>query len=251
MSRKSWLIFFVVTAFLAVGGAFLKNVQANQKLGLPGVVVAPKPVFDPNGNMVGTNSVDLPEEVLDYTSEARPIQQLVLDWLPKDTTYGQRLYKAADGFEAMIGVVLMGTDRTSIHKPQYCLTGQGWVIDSVETVGVPIPRPQSYDLQVTKMITSREVPLPSGGSTIKRGIFVYWFVADKLLTADHTQRMWSMVTHMMRTGELQRWAYVTCFALCAPGQEDAAFDRIKELLAATVPDFQLATSTTTAMVSGR
>jgi hypothetical protein len=43
----------------------------------------------------------------------------------------------------------------------------------------------------------------------------------------------------LRTGVLQRWAYVTCFSVCQPGQEEATFNRMKEFLAAAVPEFQL------------
>jgi hypothetical protein len=39
---------------------------------------------------------------------------------------------------------------------------------------------------------------------------------------------------------LQRWAYVSYFAVYEPGQEDAAFERVKKLIMASVPEFQLA-----------
>jgi hypothetical protein len=38
----------------------------------------------------------------------------VLDFLPKDTSYGQRQYQTPDGsFKTTLNVVMMGTDRTS------------------------------------------------------------------------------------------------------------------------------------------
>jgi hypothetical protein len=42
----------------------------------------------------------------------------------------------------------------------------------------------------------------------------------------------------LRTGILDRWAYVSVFAYGAPGQENAVFDRIKTLIQETVPEFQ-------------
>jgi len=36
-------------------------------------------------------------------------------------------------------------------------------------------------------------------------------------------------------------AYVACLSFCYPGQEEATYARIKELISATVPEFQLAT----------
>jgi len=49
-----------------------------------------------------------------------------------------------------------------------------------------------------------------------------------------------MAREMFRTGVLQRWAYVSCFVVCAPGQEDATFERMKKFIAAGVPEFQTA-----------
>jgi hypothetical protein len=43
----------------------------------------------------------------------------------------------------------------------------------------------------------------------------------------------------LRTGVLQRWAYLSYFAVCAPGQEDAAFERMKNLIVHSVPEYQL------------
>jgi hypothetical protein len=44
---------------------------------------------------------------------------------------------------------------------------------------------------------------------------------------------------MLRAGVLQRWAMISYFTACAPGQEDAAFERLKKLIAASAPEFQL------------
>ena len=76
--------------------------------------------------------------------------------------------------------------------------------------------------------------------TRARGIYVYWFVADNELTADHLQRMWWMARDLVRTGTLQRWAYVGCFATCLPGGEQPTFERMKQFIAAAAPEFQLA-----------
>jgi hypothetical protein len=243
MNRQSWIIFSVTAAFIAGTGLLLHSFSSRQTLGKPGIRVAAKPVFDPKGGVVGTNSIDLPEQVLDYTSQALPVEFVVLDWLPKDTTYGQRLYKAADGFQTAINAVLMGTDRTSIHKPDYCLAGQGWQIDPTasEVTTIRINEPRPYDLPITKLITTREVRTEAGHNATIRGVYLYWLVADARLEPYHNRIMNSIITHMLRTGELQRWAYVTCFAACLPGQEEATFNRLKDFLAAAVPRFQLTT----------
>ncbi len=107
------------------------------------------------------------------------MDKATLDWLPQDTSFGQRLYRAPDGFQTSVSVVLMGSDRTSLHKTEFCLEGQGWRIDrsaSKETT-VPMDRPYAYDLPVMKFIATKEVTV-NGQSVTARGIYVLWFVAD-------------------------------------------------------------------------
>jgi hypothetical protein len=70
------------------------------------------------------------------------------------------------------------------------------------------------------------------------GVFIYWFVADNELTADHGKRVWRMGSHLLFTGELQRWAYVICSKSCPVGAEDETFEEMKAFIAASVPEFQ-------------
>jgi hypothetical protein len=247
MKRQSWLVLVVVLALMGAGAAFLARRQAVQKLGEPGVKVVAEPAYDVEGKPVGSNSVYLPERVLNFTSEPEPVAKVTLGWLPKDTTYGQRIYKAPDGFSASLNVVLMGSDRTSIHKANWCLNGMGWKIDKTDLTTIPIAEPHPYDLPVMRLTTSKQLSSPSGEKTLQRGVYVYWFVADNELTPLHGQRMWWMARDMLRSGVLQRWAYVACFRPCAPGQEDVVYDRMKELIAAAVPKFQRAAVPTKAL----
>ena len=80
-----------------------------------------------------------------------------------------------------------------------------------------------------------------GKSQTIRGIDVYWFVAEDQLTGSHWTRMRSSATHLLQTGELQRWAYVFCFTTCRPGEEKATYEHMCKFLAASVPEFQLTT----------
>lgn len=182
---------------------------------------------------------DLPERVLDYGSKWRDTDDITLGTLPKDTSFGQRQYRAPDGFWLDLRVVLMGRDRTSMHKPQLCLTGQGWHIDdgaSAQT-SVRVPRPYQYDLPVVELVAHSVDQQNRPWS----GIYVYWYVADDAVSASTSgmQRMYWMAAKLLRTGILQRWAYVSCFAPCPPGQEAATFNRLKTFIAAAVPEFQL------------
>ena len=212
----------------------LRQLQAHQKLGRPAVKTSP---------IAGSQRlrVDLPEQVLDYASKVVEVDERTLSWLPQDTSFGARRYTAPDGFWTDVSVVLMGSDRTSLHKTEFCLEGQGWRIDrsaSLETK-LHLGRPYAYDLPVMKFIATKEVTI-NGQKAMARGVYVFWFVADNdEYTARHWQRMWWMARDLFRTGVLQRWAFISYFSVCAPGGENATFERMKKFIAASAPEFQL------------
>ena len=162
--------------------------------------------------------------------------------LPADTSFGGRRYEAPDGFSMMLNVVLMGSDRTSLHKPQFCLEGQGWQIDPSASLAtsVRIERPEDYELPVVRLVASREGGA-EGQRQVIRCVYTYWFVADDALSASVSgfQRMWMMGSKLLRTGILQRWAYVSCLSVCKPGDEEPTFERMKQMIAAATPEFQL------------
>ncbi len=239
MKLQSVLLLGLVALMVGGTGAFLYHVRYHQKLGPSGVKLIPQPSYDTRGHIVASNSIFLPEKVLEYTSELPPIDDALLSWLPKDTTYGMRIYSSPDGFKIVVSVILMGADRSSIHKPEYCLPAQGWKIERTEFTDVAVAEPQAYTLPVVRILSSREGQLPTGAPISLAGVNIYWFVTRNKLATRHNEWMWSMMKHFLRTGELERWAYVMCNTKCLPGQEEAACERMKRFIGAAVPHFQL------------
>jgi len=221
MNRQNWIYLTVCTVLMAGTAGLLIWLRTHQHLGQPGV------------------KLDLPEQVLDYSSMVLPVSEEEIYTLPKDTSFGRRLYnRVINGHtnELLLTVVLMGSDRTSLHKPQFCLTGQGWQIQRTERKVISVNQPHPYLLPVMELVAQKKF-----GDLEARGLYTYWFVADQSLTADHWQRMWWMAKNLLLHGVLQRWAYVSCFMTCAPGQEEAARDQLHHFIASAVPEFQLAT----------
>lgn len=252
MTRQASVI--LVLVLLMVGGTagFLVRLQGAQKLGRPGVRVVAEPTLSESETVLATHSVYLPEHVLDFASTNLAISSNVVSFLPRDTTYGSRRYWAADGFSVHLNVVLMGADRTSIHKPQICLLAQGWRFPPAETVTLTVPRPEPYVLTVKRILTHpRAFKTPDGREDVVRGIYVYWFVADNLLTAEHGERMWWMSRDLVRSGVLDRFAYISFYSICRPGQEEETFDRMKDFIAASVPEFQLTAGRTETAAGGK
>lgn len=235
MNRKNWILLIAGLALIGGGAGGLARLQGHLTLSPPGVKTHPIPG---SANL----QVELPERVMDYTAKFVLPDEVTTNSLPRDTSYGQAFYNAPDNFCIQMNVVLMGTDRTSMHKPQFCLEGQGFHIDQSrsEATTVHIDQPCEYDLPIVKLVASKEVEIEGKRQAIQ-GVYVYWFVADDAVSASVSgfQRMWWFAKKRLTTGVLQRWAYVSCFAVCHPGQEDVAFEKIKQFIAVGVPEFQL------------
>jgi len=183
--------------------------------------------------------IDLPERVLDFTSTNVPEPEVVLGYLPKDTSYAERLYRAPGGSDFGISaiVILMGADRTSIHRPEYCLPGQGWRIDKKNQERISIGA-QNYELPVTKWTVSNSYQTPDGKKVEVNGVFVFWLVSANEQSTGIVKFQGYLLRDLLLTGVLQRWAYVSYFSACEAGQEDATFERMKRLITASVPEFQ-------------
>jgi hypothetical protein len=231
-----------VLVLIAGTALVLSRMRDLVRLGKPGIKVVQRDVHDENGKLVATNAVYFPE-VPGYSMTNLPIDRLVLELLPRDTTFGRTHYEATNGFSTMLNAVLMGNDRTSIHRPEICLVSQGLYIDEKQITSIPIQEPVPYQLPVTLLSTTGEMKLPDGRMARRRVLYVYWFVADGEVTAAHTQRMASMALGLLKTGELQRWAYISCLADCEIGREAELLAEMQKFIAAAVPQFQLATGT--------
>lgn len=231
MKNQKWLLLVVALALMAGTAGALTWLRAHQKLGRPGI----RAVAIPGSVMM---RIDLPENVPGFTSTNMPEPEIVLNYLPKDTSYAGRLYTATNGVQINSTVILMGGDRTSIHKPDYCLPGQGWTINAKAVVNIPVAGPQPYALPVAKWVVGNGYQTPDGQKHLVSGLYVFWFVADGRQTTDNYERMWWLGRDLLRTGVLQRWAYIAYFAMCAPGQEDATFEQMKDLIARSAPALQ-------------
>jgi hypothetical protein len=223
------LLLIAVTAFL------LLHLKAHQRLGEPGIKTR---------SLADSKNLEvlLPETAANFTSEIMTNSEQMLLWLPSDTSFRVRRYRTTDGFWSDLSAVLMGSDRSSIHKPQICMTGQGWAIDNSKShvESLPMTRPRAYDLPVNYVIASKVVKDDQGHELDLRGIYLYWFVDGTHYTASSWRWMaWLLPRDLLLHGVLERWAYISYFSPCLPGQEAATLDRMKKLIAATVPEFQL------------
>ena len=232
MKTQKWLFLTLALVLIAVTAGALTWLRANQKLADPGIKATPIP-----GKML--MNIALPERVLDFTSTNVPEPDVAIGYFPKDTSYAERLYTGPTGTRIQSTVVMMGADRTSIHRPEYCLPGQGWTIGKKEIATIPINDNPPYNLQVARWNMTASIQGPDGQKENAAGIYVFWYDAKNDETPDHDKMLEHLTMNLFRTGDLQRWAYISYFVPCLPGQEDAAFAETKRLITAQVPIFEL------------
>ena len=237
--RSPNILAAIAVVLIAASAGLVARLASRQVLDAPGVAVAPVPLLDKEGKTVRTNSIALPNGLPGYTFERLPISPIELESLPSDTIFGRGRYLLPDGNWVQINVVLMGTDRTSIHRPEYCLTGVGWRIRSQRELPFAGPGPgpgrvQRFDCQLKTEMNGRPVDVG--------GVYVFWFVSRDKETASHWERQWWMVRDLVTQGVLQRWAYISFFSPCSPGDEDAAYQRVSELIHRIHPHFGVTSS---------
>lgn len=232
MKNPKWILLVAALVLMAGAAGLLVRLRTHPRLGKPGIKAEPLP-----GTLA--MELELPKHVLEFVSTNVPEPQIVLGYLPSDSSFVSRDYMAPDGFNCTGTVILMGADRTSIHNADYCLRGQGLTPHEKKIVNIPIAGPRPYELPVSEWKVSGVFQRPDGQRFTAAGVYVFWFTAGGAQTPSHRKMIERLAAHLVTTGVLQRWAYISYFAPCEPGKEDAAFERMKKLIAASAPEFQL------------
>jgi hypothetical protein len=236
--RIAFVTIAALTLMAAAAGS-LRWLKDRVRMGEPGVRIVGLPLLSQSGRLATSNSVSLPASLPGYRSQLDAIPELELSFLPPDTTFGRRSYQGVESLPPIsASVVLMGADRTSIHRPEYCMTGIGWQILQQTIRRIEVPGWPPGSLEVQRFDMTRTVEREDGRKVTINGVYVFWFVADGIRTASHSARQWQMVRDILSKGRSPRWAYISFFSLSEPGSEDVTFERMSRLIAAAVPDIE-------------
>jgi EpsI family protein len=140
------------------------------------------------------------------------------DVLPADTEGARRAYTAPDGRQIYCSVVLAGRDVTSIHRPELCLTGQGWKLAQLQTEKIEIPGAPGGALTVSRLNATSTIELKQGHAY---AVFVYWFVGKDRTTPHHWERIYWTTLDRVLHNRNHRWAYFLISAIVPPDQVGA------------------------------
>jgi hypothetical protein len=187
--------------------------------------------------------MDLPTLVGEYWGTGESVSPSELALLPADTEFEKKIYQDLSGNSLTAQVVLSGGEKRSIHRPEVCLPGQGWSIQSGEVV--PITLANGRTLEVMKLALNREIETAPGERKNLKSYFLYWFVGKDTTTPYHWVRLaktnWDMVTKKLQ----HRWAYVIVSAPVLEGfkpdakSDQQTLDMLKDFIRQSVPKFQL------------
>ena len=188
----------------------------------------------------GINPVPLPVYLgTDWEGQDADVTPVEREILPPDTGFSRRTYVSLHDFNqrVFLSIVLSGRDRTSIHRPELCLVGQGWTIrDRLDHV-FAWPKGGPARVPATVLRIEREFTTARGEKMKVPALFAYWFVGADKVVASNTERVifssWDRLRHL----QAHRWAYVVVQTL-TPDGDAAAFARMQAVLDGTLPVFQ-------------
>lgn len=125
--------------------------------------------------------------------------------LPEDTEFVKSSYTNDASTRLFTSIVLSGTARDSIHRPQRCLKGQGNTIDGEYNLVIPLEGRDSLKIRVIKAsrtFRTAEGPMPY------YSYYAYWFVGQDRETPSHYSRMFWLAWDRVVRSKANRWAYI-------------------------------------------
>ena len=128
--------------------------------------------------------------------------------LPADTGLVRKYYSIPgnrSGIHATI--VLSGDDRSSIHRPQVCMTAAGNEIAHERIIQIPLAG-RTEPLEVMVLDMAKPTQREDGSPATYNSFYAYWFVGKDRETASHLARMAWMGYDRVFRGVSHRWAYI-------------------------------------------
>ena len=140
--------------------------------------------------------------------------------LPADTGLVRKYYSIPgnrSGIHATI--VLSGDDRSSIHRPQVCMTAAGNEIAHERIIQIPLAG-RTEPLEVMVLDMAKPTQREDGSPATYNSFYAYWFVGKDRETADHVVRMFWMGYDRIVHGVSHRWAYIALAGERNPATDD-------------------------------
>ncbi len=166
-----------------------------------------KELCDKNYKNTGfyVSELEIPDICPDCGERLYNMSRAEKEQLPEDTEFVKASYTNAAGARVFASVVLSGTARDSIHRPQRCLKGQGNLLDGEYTLEVPLEGRAPLKVRVIK---NHRIYQTQDGPVTYFGYYAYWFVGQDRETPYHLGRMFWLAWDRVVRSTANRWAYI-------------------------------------------
>lgn len=173
---------------------------------------------------------------LDWAGLRADVSAVEREVLPKDTGYTRTHYRSLENprNSVLVSVVLSGASRGSIHRPEICLTGQGWSIKGRFPYRFEAPG-FADGIPATILRTERIRRLPDGREETIPGLFAYFFVGGDRIVPTHWERMTVAAGDRLFRLQNHRWAYVFAQTDCSDSEE-LGLARLEAIVSQTAPE---------------
>jgi exosortase len=224
-------VLLIVLGLVGAEMGFLHRLAQLPPRGQVGVTLAPD----------GVNPVDLPAFIgTEWIGQRVDVTAVEREILPPDTGYSRRHYAflADRSRDVFLSIVLSGRDRTSIHRPELCLVGQGWTIEGATRHAFRHPgtSADAGTFAATVLRVKRERATARGKVVVPQ-LVAYWFVGGDEVVPSHWGRFQIDTWNRVVRARVDRWAYVLMQTDVVDG-EAAALARMQTVLDGTLPTFQ-------------
>jgi hypothetical protein len=123
--------------------------------------------------------------------------------LPADVKIERKIYRHnVNGAERTVIMLVSGASREGIHRPEWCLTAQGFqpgerrILQATDADGAP------FSFAVYPVL-----PRQAPATFTTRHYFLYWYAGPQRKTPHNAERILRMGWDRLRYGRIQRWAY--------------------------------------------
>ena len=153
---------------------------------------------------------DIPETCSECDGPLASTSLPELRILPEGTRVGKMVYRR--GRESIsVSVVLTGSQRSGIHRPEWCLPSQGLSIQRSRLVSCSVA--DGSVLPITILDVAQR------GRAMGGGLFAYWFSDGNHETATHWRRLYWMAHNDLLLGVRRPWGYVSVWMPGRPGED--------------------------------
>jgi exosortase len=151
-----------------------------------------------------------------------PVTEVERTLLPKDTEFARDNYTDFRGHDVFFSVELSGVQQFTVHRPEICLVGQGWVIDGHQDI--PLALDSGHTLTVRNLLLHRQRIDALGQSHLLRAYHMYWYVTDGAATPSYLGRDWITVRDRIFQNRDHRWAYIAVMSAVTKPQRSDGLD---------------------------